>query len=99
MNGHRSDYRRFLNGYFSKSDTSVLYSYLKSHDVKIFKFQVLEILENVGLRYTYDIRQLETSLDDKERHWIWKLESLTPQGLNAADTFYSQNRSSRWTRS
>ena len=46
-----------------------------------------------------DIRQLETSLDAKERHWIWKLETLTPQGLNVADTFNSQNRSSRKKRS
>ena len=42
-----------------------------------------------------DIRQLETSLDAKERHWIWKLETLTPKGLNVADIFHSQNRSSR----
>ena len=49
MNGHKSDYRRFLNGDFSKSDTSFLYIQLISHDVKIFKFQILEILENEGL--------------------------------------------------
>ena len=40
-----------------------------------------------GLKYTKYIRQLETSLDAKERHWIWKLKTLTPQGLNIADTF------------
>ena len=87
MNGHKSDYRKFLNGDFSKSDTSLtyllqilkdtLYSDLKSHDVKIFKFQILEILENEGFKYTKDIRQLQTSLDAKERHWIWKLETDT----------------------
>ena len=63
---------------------------MKSHDVRIFKFQIWEILENDGFRYTKDIRQLETSLGAKERHWIWKLETLTPQGLNVADTFHSQ---------
>ena len=68
MNGHKSDYRRFLNGDFSKSDTSALCSHLKSHDVKNFKFQILEILENEGLRYTKHIRQLKTSLDAMERH-------------------------------
>ena len=52
MNGHKSDYRRFLNGYFSKSDTSSLYSHLKSHEIKIFKLQILEILENEGFEYT-----------------------------------------------
>ena len=70
LNGHKSDYRRFLNGDFSKSDTSSLYSHFISHDVKIFKFKIMEIRENEGLRYTKDIRKLETSLDAKERHWI-----------------------------
>ena len=99
MNGHKSDYRRFLNGDFSKSDTSSLYRHIKSHDVKIFKFQILEFLEDEGLIYTKDIRQLKTCPAAKERHWIWKLETLTPQELNAADTFHSQNRSSRKKRS
>ena len=58
MNGHKSDYRRFFNGDFSKSDTSSLYRHVKSHDLKIFKFQILEILENEGFKYTKDIRQL-----------------------------------------
>ena len=66
MNGHKSDYRRFLNGDFSKSDTSSLYSHLKSHDVKIFKFQILQILENEAFKFTKDIHQLETSLDAKD---------------------------------
>ena len=48
MNGHKSDYRKFLNGDFSKSDTSAFCSHLKSH-VKIYKCQILEILENEGL--------------------------------------------------
>ena len=74
MNGHRSHYRRFLDGDFSKSDTSALYSHLKSDDVKIFKFQVFEILQNDGFRHTKGIRQLETSLDAKERYWIWQWE-------------------------
>ena len=57
------------------SDTSVLYSHVESLDVKILKFQILEILENEDSKYTKDIRQLETSLDAKERHWIWKFET------------------------
>ena len=44
MIGHTSDNPKFLNGDFSKSDTSSPNSHLKSHDVKIFKFQILEIL-------------------------------------------------------
>ena len=58
-------------------------------------FQIIEILENDLFKYTKDSRQLETRLDAKERHWIWKWETLTLQGLNVADTFHSQNRSSR----
>ena len=55
----------------------------------------MEIHEYEGFLYTKDIRQLETSLDAKELHWIWKLETLTPQILNVANTLHSQNRSSR----
>ena len=95
MNGHKLDYREFLNGDFSKSDPSSLCCNLISHHVKIFKLQILGILENEGFRYTKDIYQLENSLDAKERHWIWKLETRTPQGLNVADVFYCHNRSSR----
>ena len=73
MNGHKSDSRIFLNGDFSKSDTSSHYSHLRSHDVEIFKYHIFKILENEGFKYTNDIRQLETSLDAKVRHWIWKL--------------------------
>ena len=70
-----------------------------SHDIKIFKFQILEILENEGFKYTNKIRQLVTRLDVKERHWIWKCETLTQQGLNVAYAFHIQNRSSRKKRS
>ena len=69
-NGHKLDYRRFLNGDFYKSDTSCHYSHLKSHDAKMFRLQISEILENEGFKYTKDFRQLEISLDAKERHWI-----------------------------
>ena len=68
MNGHKSDYRRFLNEDFSKSDSSTLYNHLISHDIIIFKFKILEILVNEGFKYSKDIRQLETSLSAKERH-------------------------------
>ena len=51
VNRHKSDYQRFLYGDFSKSDTSAHYSHLKSHDVKIFKFKILEMLENEGSKY------------------------------------------------
>ena len=40
------------------SHTSSLYSHLKSHDVKIFMFQILQIHENEGFRHTKDSRQL-----------------------------------------
>ena len=43
---------------------------MKSHDINIIKFQILQILENEGLKYTNDIHQLETSLCANERHWI-----------------------------
>ena len=58
MNGHTSNYRRFLNGDFSKSDTSTPYSHFTALVVNIFMFQMLEILETDGFKYAIDIRQL-----------------------------------------
>ena len=51
MNGHRSDYQRFLNGIFFLSDDSVLYRLLKSHGAAIFKFHILEVLATEGFTY------------------------------------------------
>ena len=75
MNGHKSDYQKFLNGDFSKSDTSSLYSHLKSHDVKIFKFQILEILENEGFKLpkTFDNYKLVLTLKRVIGYGNWKL--------------------------
>ena len=46
----------------------------------MFKYQILAFLENEGLIYTVNIRQLETSLDANVRCRIWKLQTQTPQG-------------------
>ena len=42
--------------------------------------------ENEGFKYK-DSGQLENSLDVEVRHWIWKLTTLTPQGVNVAENF------------
>ena len=55
----------------------------------------MEVLETEDSKHINDSRQLEANHDAKERHWIRKLETLVPQGLHVADTFNSQNRSSR----
>ena len=53
INGHKSGYRSFLNGDFSKSNTLVLYSNVRFHHVKIlnskfFKMKVLNIIKTVA---------------------------------------------------
>ena len=55
---------------------------LKNHFFFFVSFFVIH-----AYLHTKDIRQLKTSLDAKKCHWIWKLETLTLHGLNAADTF------------
>lgn len=90
MNGHKSDYRKFINGDISKCGTSALYSHLKSHGLANFKFQILEVLKSDS-SVTKDVRFFERLLAEKERQWIWKLNTLVPHGLNIDDTFYSQN--------
>ena len=72
MNGHKSDYRKFLNGDFSKSDASSLCSHLRSHNANIFKFQILEILLNEGSKYTKDFR-LVLTLKSVIENGNWKL--------------------------
>ena len=93
MNGHRSNYQRFLNGDFSKSDTSALYSHLKSDNVEIFKFQIFEVPTTEGIKHSNDSRRLEASLDIKEFHWVCKLETQFPEKVNVR-ILLSQKRSS-----
>ena len=69
MKGHISDYRRFLNRYFSKSDTSAICHQLESHVVEILKFQIMELLATNGFMFNKDSRQLEANLDAIGRHW------------------------------
>ena len=60
----------------------------------MYKFQILEALKT-GSFSTRDVRILDTKLDEKERFWIWNLNTLVPHGLNMADTFHNQNRGNR----
>ena len=99
MNGHKSDYRRFLNVFFQNK---IFHLFTVIYNLMMLKFsssKYWKFLKNEGFKYTKDICQLETSLGANERHLIWKLETLTQHGLNVAATFYSQNRSSRNKRS
>ena len=37
----------------------------------------------------------EKELRERENHWIYKLATLAPHGLNDDDGFYAQNKKSR----
>ena len=37
----------------------------------------------------------EKELRERENHWIYKLATLAPHGLNDNDGFYAQNKKSR----
>jgi peptide-methionine (R)-S-oxide reductase len=90
MNGHKSDLRKFIDGTSNKSESVILYQHLKEHS-QAFRFQIVETLPYVGKRRT----ELDNRLDSAEREWIWKLDSITPKGLNVDDGFHVQNRKSR----
>jgi len=90
MNGHKSDLRKFIDGTSNKSESVILYQHLKEH-LQAFRFQIVETLPYVGKRRT----ELDNRLDSAEREWIWKLDSITPKGLNVDDGFHVQNRKSR----
>ena len=93
MNGHKSDLRKYINGTSDKTDYSTLYAHLQdhSHGSLSFNFQILEQLKTDKT----DIRDYDKLLDKKEREWIWKLDTLRPNGLNMDDGFHSQNKKSR----
>jgi hypothetical protein len=94
MNGHKSDLRKHINGSSNKqSDSVLLYQHLKSHSGN-FSFQILEVLENRD-KMTNVLR--DKKLDDIEREWIWRLDSVSPKGLNIDDGYHVQNRGKRKT--
>ena len=75
MNGHKSDYRKFLNGDFSKLDTSSLYSQLKSHDVEIFKFHIywkFLKMKVLNIPKTFDNRKIVLTLKSVIGYGNWK---------------------------
>ena len=74
MNNHRSDYRLYLEGRPNKADNKVLYEHLKSHGANGFEVQIVEKLS----QSTDETRQHEL-LNQREREWIWKLETVAPK--------------------
>ena len=94
MNGHKSDLRKYIDGNYTKTDNVELYEHLKQHGQDSFKVQILEQINMTGADKK-DIRQFETMLDKKEREWIWRLETMTPKGLNMTDGYYSHTKKAR----
>jgi len=91
MNGHRSDFKLYVNGKSNKMDNKLLYDHLVAHNVDYFEVQ---IVDKVFVK-NQSSKDLHEALIIKEREWIWKLETVTPKGLNLDDGFYSQNKRSR----
>lgn len=96
MNGHKSDLRKCLRGNLEESDSSHLYEHLKMHDITHFHVQIVEKINSDQLKIKYnDIRKLDDILNQKEKDWIWKLETCTPKGLNTNDGFHIQTKKAR----
>jgi hypothetical protein len=89
MNGHRSDFNLYKAGKSNKMDNKLLYDHLISHNMDHYNIRLVDqVISN-------EDSNLQQLLNRKEREWIWKLDSLSPNGLNMDDGFYSQNRKSR----
>ena len=97
MNGHKSDLRKYLNGTSNKTESFTLYEHFKEHSQDTFKFQILQKIDTKGSN-RQDIRKWEGILDEREREWMWKLDTIVPKGLNTDDGFHQQTRKSRKTR-
>ena len=91
MNGHRSDFGLYRTGKSTKMDNKVLYDHLLDHGTDKFNVQ---ILDSVTLESSASA-QAHVLLNKKEREWIWKLNTVTPNGLNSDDGFFSQNKKAR----
>jgi hypothetical protein len=92
MNNHKSALRKF-DPLKPTTDCHALYEHLhscsKTHASpvnqtnSVFKFIILDSLKNVK------------DLDKFEKNWIWKLNTVVPNGLNINDGFNVQTRKSR----
>ena len=94
MNGHRSDFKLYISGESNKMDHKVLYDHLRSHNIVSFNVQILDTL--VTSKRSVD--KLHEMLNDREKQWIWKLDTVIPKGLNSDDCFFSHNKKARKTR-
>jgi hypothetical protein len=90
MNGHKSDLKKFIDGSSTKSDSVTLYQHLKEHSHR-FRFQIVEALPYEGKGRN----DLDEMLDAAEKSWIWKLDTVSPKGLNTDDGFHVQNKKTR----
>ena len=94
MNGHKSDFRLYRAGTSNKFDSKILYDHLIFHNCDSFKVQIVDrVLIGNRNKETCDLL-----LNVKEREWIWKLDTVTPKGLNMDDGFYCQNKHFRKVR-
>ena len=94
INGHKSDFRLYRAGTSNKLDSKILYDHLILHNCESFKVQIVDcIFKANGNKGT-----LEKLLMKKEREWIWRLVTVSPNGLNMDDGFYCQNKHFRKVR-
>ena len=88
MNNHKSAYRMFRQ-HGAQTECYVLYQHLwdcsnlDGNTQVPFSFQIL------------DKGNCESVLAHKEKQWIWKLNTVTPNGLNIDDGFAAQNKKPR----
>ena len=84
MNGHKPDYRRFLNGDFSKLDTSSLYLHLMMLKFSCSNYLKLNILK------TFVKKKLVLTPKIIIGYGNWKLRLRN--GLSDFDTFYFDSK-------
>jgi hypothetical protein len=98
MNGHRSDFRKFGTVTANKPDSAALYKHLKDHNQTDFRVQILDRIDKNKEGKVGQVSKLSQKLDEREKHWIWKLDTIIPRGLNIDDGFHCQNKGPRKTR-
>ena len=98
MNGHRSALRNHSTSVESSftEDTKRLYQHLTEHGQTGFKIVILEKVDIKDCAQKEKLPKLmRKKLDDAERRWIWKLDTVWPNGFNVNDGFNCQTRKTR----
>ena len=87
FNNHKSRVNAHVNlSLNQKGKDDLIYRHFNSDGHRGLEDMQIQLIDHV---------KGEKELRERENHWIYKLATLAPHGLNDNDGFYAQNKKSR----